>query len=551
MAYVERSRGGRHMVRADKGNENCSGWVTVCRLEELTDGRGRQLQLKGNDIAVLREGDHVHAVSGTCPHRGGQLGDGTVVDGKVVCPLHLWDFDLTTGISPFDPRDRIATYPARVTPDGDVQVDVDAIAAGPGRPEVYLGPWIRRGATDRGMYVVHHLADGQKPFVEAMGSERLEPVNDGGRRYPSLDDIVFKPAQLARLPLLDGEEVDTSVRLGTRAARPLTLALPVYVSHMSFGALSVEAKVALARGAREAGTMICSGEGGMHPREREAAGLYVFEMASGYFGWGEEAIAAADAIEVKCGQGAKPGLGGLLPGPKVTAEIAAVRKLPEGRDAHSPARFPDINSPADLRDRLTWIRSVNPGIPIGIKFAAGDVEADVAAAVEAGADWITVDGLGGGTGAAPTHVKDHVGIPSIFALYRARKWLEDHGVHDVQLVVTGGYRTADEIAKALALGADAVALATASLMAIGCQQYRACHRGTCPVGIATQAEELRLRLDPDLAAVRLTTFLRATSEMVADYCRITGQRRVKDLSRRDLATLRPELAERTDLEYLL
>jgi glutamate synthase domain-containing protein 2/nitrite reductase/ring-hydroxylating ferredoxin subunit len=550
MAYVERHRGGRHLVETETGIDECSGWQPVCRLDEIPDGRGRPVMLKGTDVAVIRDGDRVFAVGGTCPHRGGPIADGIVVNGKAVCPLHLWDFDLRTGISPFNPADRIPTYGARVNEDM-VEVDADSVPRGPGRPDVYLGKWIRRGAMDRGMYAVHHLADGLKPFVEAMSSERFEPGSDTGRRYASLDDIVFKPAQLARLPLLDHEPVDTSVVLGTRSAKPLRLAIPLFVSHMSFGALSVEAKVALAKGSRLAGTAIGSGEGGMHPRERAEAGAYIFEMASGYFGWTEEAIAAADAIEIKIGQGAKPGLGGLLPGPKVIGEIAAVRGLPEGQDAHSPARFPDINSLQDLQRRLKDIRSITGGTPIGVKLAAGDVEADTAAALEAGADWITVDGLGGGTGAAPVHVKDHVGVPGFVGLYRARKFLEDHGVDDVQLVATGGFRTPDEMAKALALGADAVALATASLLAIGCQQYRACHRGTCPVGIATQQAQLRMRLDPDISAERLTTFLTAATTMITDFCRITGKHRVGDLSRSDLATLRPDVARRTDLEYML
>ncbi|HMM48750.1 MAG TPA: FMN-binding glutamate synthase family protein [Miltoncostaeaceae bacterium] len=181
------------------------------------------------------------------------------------------------------------------------------------------------------------------------------------------------------------EPVDTTVRLGTRAARPLELDIPLVISHMSYGALSPEAKTALAAGAKAAGTAICSGEGGMLPAERAAAGRYVLEMASGYFGWTEENIARADAIEIKIGQGAKPGLGGTLPGTKVTPEIAAVRGIEAGTDSHSPAHFPDINSLADLAARLRWIRTVNPGIPIGIKIAAGRVDDDVAVAVEAGA----------------------------------------------------------------------------------------------------------------------------------------------------------------------
>lgn len=529
---------------------DAEGWVAVCGLDDIVDGRGYAVMVRGTDVALLRDGDVVHALGGTCPHRGGPIADGTVVNGKVVCPLHLWDFDLATGISPFDPRDRLPRFEARVV-DGRVELDASSVPRGPGRPDVYLGPWIRRGSVDRGMYTVHHLADGLQPFVEAMGSERFEPSLDRGRRYMSLDDVVFLPTQLARLPLLDEEVVDTAVRLGTRAPQPLELGIPLFVSHMSFGALSREAKVALATGSKAAGTAICSGEGGMHPDERAAAGRYVVEMASGYFGWSEEAIAVADAIEIKGGQGAKPGLGGLLPGAKVTEEIAAVRGIPVGTDSHSPSRFRDINSVADLAERVRWIRSVNPRIPVAIKVAAGRVDDDVAAAVDAGADYITVDGLGGGTGAAPVHVKDHVGIPSWVALHRARTWLDAHGHSDVQLVVTGGFRTPDEMAKALALGADAVALASASLMAIGCQQYRACHRGTCPVGIATQAPALRARLDTEVSADRLATFLTAATRMITDYCRITGRRSVGELSRSDLTALTIDVGALLDLEVMV
>jgi len=418
--------------------------------------------------------------------------DGHVEDGKAICPLHAWDFDLRTGISPFNPADTLPNYPVRVR-DGAVEVDADGVPTAPARPMAYLGEWTRRGATDRGMYLVHHLAEGGGAFVEAMGSERNEPGMDA-RPFPSYDDIVFRPAQLDRLPLLGDVAVATSVVLGTRAARPLRLDIPLFVNHMSYGALSPDAKEALARGASAAGTAIASGEGGPHPRERAHADRYIFEMASGYFGWSEDNIRAASAIEVKLGQGAKPGLGGTLLGSKVTAEIAAVR------------------------------------------------------GVEAGADYLTVDGLGGGTGAAPVHVKDHVGIPSAFGLYRARRFLDDQGVSDVQLVATGGFRTPDEMAKALALGADAVALATASLMAIGCQQYRACHSGGCPVGIATQNPRLRDRLDVEESARRLTRFLDGATAMMVDYARICGRDSLAKLERSDLATLDPELARRTDLE---
>jgi glutamate synthase domain-containing protein 2/nitrite reductase/ring-hydroxylating ferredoxin subunit len=527
----------------------CTGWTQVCEVADIEPGRGVVRVVNGTEIAVMRDGDRVFALGNLCPHRGGQIGDGHVEDGKAICPLHSWDFDLKTGISPFNPADSLPTYPARVR-EGVVEIDAGQVPAAPARPSGYLGAWTRRGATDRGMYLVHHLAEGGGPFVEAMGSERNEPGMHA-RPYPSYDEIVFRPAQLDRLPLLGDVPVETSVLLGTRARKPLALDIPLFVSHMSYGALSPEAKEALARGASAAGTAIASGEGGAHPRERDNAGRYIFEMASGYFGWTEQNIRRASAIEIKIGQGAKPGLGGTLLGSKVTAEIAEVRGVTPGTDVHSPAHFPDINSKADLARRVDEIKEMTGGVPVGIKFAAGDVERDMAAALECGADYITIDGLGGGTGAAPVHVKDNVGIPSAFGLYRARRFLETEGVSDVQLVATGGFRTPDEMAKALALGADAVALATASLMAIGCQQYRACHSGGCPVGIATQNPKLRERLDVEESARRLTEFFTRATRMMVDFARICGRERLGDLNRTDLATLDPELARRTDLEWVV
>lgn len=525
------------------------GWVDVCALADIDDQHGLAVVVRGTDVALMRDGRRVHALGGVCPHRGGFIADGHVENGNVICPLHLWDFDLHTGISPFNPADRLPRFEARVR-DDRVELNADSVPRGPGRPGVYLGPWIRRGAADRGMELVHHLAAGGRTPIEAMGSTRLEPSPAHNGRIPSLDDIVFLPGQLARPPLLDDEPVDTTVRLGTRAGRPLIIAIPIVVSHMSFGALSREAKIALATGARTAGTAICSGEGGMLPAERDAAGLYVMEMASGYHGWNEAAVARADAVEIKIGQGAKPGLGGVLPGSKVTAEIAEVRGIAVGEASHSPSRFPDIGSVEDLAARLEWIRSVNPGIPIGIKIAAGRVAEDISSAVDAGADYLVVDGFGGGTGAAPVHVRDHVGIPSWVGVRRARVWLDRHGHSDIQLVVTGGYRGPDEMAKALALGADAVAVATAALMAIGCQQYRACHRGTCPVGIATQDPRLRARLDPEISAERLTRFLTSVTSMMVDYCRITGHRSVGALAPDDLTALHPDAARLVDLDLM-
>ena len=263
---------------------------------------------------------------------------------------------------------------------------------------------------------------------------------------------------------------------------------------------------------------MCSGEGGMLPQEREAAGQYVFEMASGYFGFTDENIKKADAIDFKFGQAAKAGLGGILPADKNIPEIAAVRGVEPKTEVHSPSRFPDLNDLDAIKERVNELRKLTDG-PIGAKMAANRIENDLEAVVYCGFDFVTIDGRGGGTGAAPVHVKDNIGVPSIYAIPRARKWLDHHDQKNITLVATGGLRTPADFVKALALGADCVAISTAAMMAIGCQQYRACHNNTCPVGIATQKSELRARFDIDISAKRLINFLESSEKQIFDFCR--------------------------------
>ena len=318
---------------------------------------------------------------------------------------------------------------------------------------------------------------------------------------------------------------------------------------MSFGALSREAKVALASASREAGIAICSGEGGIHPAERAAAGTYIFEMASGYFGWNEENIRKADAIEIKIGQAAKAGAGGLLPGEKVTPEIAAVRGIEPGETAHSPARFTDIETARDLAQRVAEIRRMTDGRPVGIKFAASHVEDDLEAAMEAEPDWITIDGRPGGTGAAPVHLKDHVGLPTVYAVDRARRYFDRYRIRDTDLIITGGLRTPADFAKAIAMGADAVAIASSAMIAIGCQQYRACHTGNCPVGIATQREDLRARFEMEPATTMAARYFSVVRDQLADYCRVLGKRDIRTLSVTDLITTDSEISTHTGVEH--
>lgn len=517
-------------------------YIFVLSVDALEEGQGKTVFVNERDIALYKYEGQFYALDNTCVHRQGKLGDGWMNGPNVICPLHQWDYDVRTGISRYNSEEAVAVYPVRV--DGDhVQIDADAVPPKPRFQEEYLGLYARRDdALEHEMHDIHAYSKGQREFVEPMGSDR--------RTYPSFDELYFLPGQLAHLPLLDDEPVETTVIIGEKHARPLTLRAPIFVSHMSFGALSKEAKMALAKGASLFGTMMCSGEGGMLDESRELADQYVFEMASGYFGWTEANIARADGIEIKMGQSAKAGLGGLLPGEKVKGDIARVRGLEEGQEARSPSRFADINSAADMQERIRWIRSVNPDIPIGIKFAASRIEADLAAACELDVDWITLDGRAGGTGAAGKHVKDNICVPTVYAIPRARKWLDDHGVKNVKLIVTGGFRTAPDVAKAIALGADAVALATAAMMAIGCQQYRACSSNNCPVGIATQKMELRQRFDYMISAKRLHNFFEVWMEQMVDFARMCGKRSLHDLSYDDLTTTHHDIAQYTPIQHV-
>ncbi|MCP4645106.1 MAG: hypothetical protein GY851_31985 [bacterium] len=368
------------------------------------------------------------------------------------------------------------------------------------------------------------------------------------KRFPDWGDVLFRGAQLARMPLNEDQPVNLKTVIGKTAAQPLELDLPFYVSHMSFGALSREAKIALARGSKLVGTAICSGEGGLLEDERKEAARYIYELGTAPFSHRDEAMRRADAVEIKIGQAAKPGLGGHLPKEKVTEEIAQVRGIALGEDSISPGRHTGINSIDDLKQRVDHIREVTQGKPVGVKLTAGHIEADLECVVAANPDFVTIDCRGGGTGSGPVFVKDNVCLPPVFALHRARKYLDSVG-SAMTLCITGGFRDSTDIAKALAMGADAVALATASLMAIGCQQYRVCHTGKCPVGITTQDPALRARFDIDLSVERFVRFYGATADEVATLARINGRNDAHALDVSDLLTLDQEISEHTSIEH--
>ena len=262
----------------------------------------------------------------------------------------------------------------------------------------------------------------------------------------------------------------------------------------------------------------------------------------------DENLKAADAIEIKIGQGTKPGMGGHLPGEKVTPEIAKIRGKVVGEDVQSPSKFKEIISPETLKDMVDMLRTRSEGRPIGIKLAAGHIEKDLEYALKAGPDFITIDGRGGATGSSPFFLREATTVPTMYALARARKYLDKVG-SDVELVITGGLRVSADFVKAIAMGADAVAVATAPMIAAACQQYRICGSGNCPVGMATQDEELRKRFQGDKAAQRVANYFHVTFEELRTFARITGHYDIHDLSCDDLMTLDEEISKYTGIPH--
>ena len=396
-------------------------------------------------------------------------------------------------------------------------------------------------------------------FIHQLAREGLSKLGHHGpmtsmgvprAQLPHWDELQIMTAQMATKPLQEEVPVQTEVVIGPRAAKPLRLDIPLFVSDMSFGSLSEEAKVALARGAQLAGTGICSGEGGMLPEEQAENSRYFYELASAQFGFREELLERVQAFHFKGGQGAKTGTGGHLPGAKNRGKISQVRGIPEGTAAVSPPTFRDLSSVDDFRRFGDRVREISGGIPIGFKLSANHIEADMQFAIDAGADYIILDGRGGGTGAAPSMFRDHISVPTIPALARARHFLDQKGLSgEITLVITGGLRVPIDFVKALALGADAIAVSNSAMQAIGCVAARMCNTNNCPSGIATQKPELRKRLDVDEAARRLHRFFEASTELMAVMARACGHDSLSKFRKEDLATWRHEMHRLTGVRY--
>ncbi len=364
-------------------------------------------------------------------------------------------------------------------------------------------------------------------------------------KLPSWDDIQIITAQLAVKPLQADTPVATELIIGPNAKKPLKLDIPIFVSDMSFGVLSREAKVTLAKGAELSGTGICSGEGGMLPEEGEANSRYIYELAPAMFGYSEEVLKHASAFHFKAGQAAKTGVGGHLSADKVTAEVAKVRGIPAGEAAVSPSAFVDLTTPADFKKFSDRVREISGGIPIGIKMSAQHIEDDIDFAIEAGVDYIILDGRGGGTGGSPLLFRDNISVPTIPALVRARRHLDKSGkkASGVTLIITGGLRVPSDFIKALALGADGIAIANSAIQSIGCVASRICHTNNCPTGVATQDKELRKRLDTKEGPKKLYNFLTSSVTLMQVMARACGHDRLSGFNKKDLAAYKKEIAE--------
>lgn len=528
--------------------------IEIAQINTLQDRQPTHALVNGLDLVIVKFDDDISVLYGRCLHRGALMSDGSIQGDNLICGVHGWDYRYDTGVSEYNNKEVLQKFSTKIE-GNTLYVDEAEINAylnehpQPFNRDAYLGAYADTHPEDTEPYTLYikELAQnglknlGHHGFSASMGVDR--------NTLPKWNDIQFLPAQLASRPLLDNESVATKVVIGPKAKKPLHLDIPLFVSDMSFGALSREAKIALSKGAEMAGTGICSGEGGMLPQEQENNTKYFYELASAQFGFSWDKLDHVQAFHFKGGQGAKTGTGGHLPGSKVSHEIAKVRGLQEGQTAISPATFPDFHGVKDFRAFAEKVRERTGGIPIGFKIAASHIEKDIQFALDVGVDYIILDGRGGGTGSAPTILRDNINVPTIPALARARKYLDKVGADDVTLVITGGLRIAEDFAKALMLGADAIAVSNSALQAIGCLGMRACGSNNCPVGIATQKESLRSRLIIQSSAKQLHNYFEATNDLIRVIARACGYDDISKFNLDDLSTFDHDMHRLTGINY--
>ena len=528
--------------------------IEIAKISNLKHNKPIHALVKNTDLVITKYETGISVLYGRCLHRGALMADGYVDGHNLICGVHGWDYRVDTGVSEYDNKEVLHKFQEYIEADSLFVDENDIVKFETNHPQPfnrdeYLGAFADTHPDDTEPYTgyIKELAKnglkniGHHGFSASMGVDR--------NTLPKWNDIQFLPAQLATLPLLDEVEVNTKVVIGPNARKPMMLDIPLFVSDMSFGALSKEAKIALSKGAEMAGTGICSGEGGMLPEEQESNSKYFYELASAQFGFSWDKLDKVQAFHFKGGQGAKTGTGGHLPGNKVSKEIAEVRGLKEGETAISPAANPNFHNVQDFKDFAEKVRKRTGGIPIGFKIAASHIEKDIQFALDVGVDYIILDGRGGGTGSAPTILRDHINVPTIPALARARKYLDKVEATNVTLIITGGLRVAEDFAKAMMLGADAIAVSNSALQAIGCLGMRACGSNYCPVGIATQKESLRSRIIINESAKQLHNYFSATKDLIKVIARACGYNDITKFNHNDLSTFNSDMHKLSGINY--
>lgn len=530
--------------------------VKVATWSELEEKKPHYALVADIDLVVIRYGDDVSVLYGRCLHRGALMADGLIDGRNLLCGVHGWDYRYDTGISEYNNNEVLHKFSAWIDRKANaVYVDEAEVLQWsrehpqPRRRDAYHGLYadMKDGPEEPFNGYIHSLASTAPSAFSAHG-----PVSAMGvplTELPRWEDIQILTAQLARPPLLEEAHVGSKLVVGPNAKKPLDLEIPILVSDMSFGALGRETKIALSRGAELSGTGICSGEGGMLEAERTENSRYFYELAPGGFGWDVEQVTRCQAFHFKAGQAAKTGVGGMLPADKVSEEIAKVRGLAPHTNAKSPSRFRKLVTPEHFQRVAEEVREATGGIPVGFKLSAQHIEEDIDFALEVGVDYIILDGRGGGTGASPNLLKNNIAVPTIPALARARQHLDNRTAGHVTLIITGGLRIESHFVKALALGADGIAIANAAIQAVGCLGMRACHNNQCPVGVATQDEKLRERIVIDESAQRLHNFLQNSVNMMKVMARACGHSHLGKFSPNDLVAWKQDMALLAGIRY--
>ncbi len=527
--------------------------IELYKISELEDKKIYWKKVVNTELIIVKNGEDISVLYGRCLHRKALLKDWSIKWNDVICGVHNWDYNMSTWISDYNPSEKLQKF-TEIIKDWTVFVDEEEIKIWEKtNPQIF-------DENSLSWYHSDWWATQEEPYVkliQSLSKQDLlvkwwhwESVSMWVRdeKLPKWEDIQIVTAQLAIKPLLDEDSVDTTTIIWKSAKKPLVLKVPLFISDMSFGALSREAKISLSKWAQMAGTWICSWEGWVLPEEQAENSYYFYEYASGKFWFSWEKVQKSQAFHFKFWQWAKTWTGGHLPWDKVTEEIAKVRGLKVWETAVSPSTFKDWWI-EDYKKFAEEVREKTGWIPIGVKLSAQHIEKDIEAALEIGVDYIILDGRWWGTGSSPRIFRNNISVPTIPALARARAYLDKVGRTDITLVATWWLRTPDDFAKALALWANAVALSNSVIQAVWCVGMRACGTNNCPVGIATQREDLRARLIIDKAANKVKNFINSSTHLMNVLAKACWHSKLSDLQKSDLTTFNYEMHRLTGIEY--